>query len=175
MRTRPGAIMTTASADSTTRAGATKFSVRPLNRLTMPIAAAGASAKNHTKVRASGSSGARFPYLEEQAAGAWLCLGLLALWGWRRHARRQWRSPAALGFMACAAALFGFWILLGMQAWVVGLILVLYLLLLIGGMRIRAQIGAQWILMPLVWNPNSLVVNVWGPREFTASTLALLS
>jgi hypothetical protein len=127
------------------------------------------------EVADAGATGARFPYLEEQAAGAWLGLGLLALWGWRRQARRLWRSPAALGFVAAMGALFAFWVALGMQGWVVAVILGLYTLLLIGGMRIRAQIGAQWILMPLVWNPNSLVVNVWGVQAFTAPSLALLT
>jgi hypothetical protein len=58
---------------------------------------------------------------------------------------------------------------------VVAAVLGLYTLILIGGMRIRAQIGAQWILIPLVWNPNSLIVSVWGTRAFTASSLALLA
>jgi hypothetical protein len=127
------------------------------------------------EVADAGASGARFPYLEEQAAGAWLCLGLLALWGVRRQAAKLAHSPAAVGLGISLAALLAFWIGIGMQAWVAVVVLGLYLLLLIGGMRIRAQIGAQWILMPLVWNPNSLVVNVWGPREFTTQTLGLLT
>lgn len=122
-----------------------------------------------------GSRGARFPYLEEQAAGAWLCLGLLGLLGARRRLRRLVRTPAAWGLAACAGGLWLFWALAGMAWWVAGAVLLAYGLLLVAGTRIRAEIGAQWILIPLVWNPGSLVVSAWGPGAFGASSLALLT
>jgi len=122
-----------------------------------------------------GARGARFPYVEEQAAGAWLGLGLLGLLGARLRLRHLLRSPAAWGLAACGIGLWLFWAAAGMQGWVAGAVLLLYGLLLIAGARIRAEIGAQWILIPLVWNPGNLVVNAWGPGAFTAPSLALLT
>jgi hypothetical protein len=122
-----------------------------------------------------GARGARFPYLEEQAAGAWLCLGLLGVLGARRQLRRLARMPAAWGLAASVIGLVLFWTAAGMQAWVAGVVILLYGLLLVAGARIRAQIGAQWILIPLVWNPGSLAVNAWGAGAFTGPSLALLT
>ena len=88
---------------------------------------------------ATSSAAARFPYAEEQSAGAWLMLGLLTLWGARAHLRRSWRSPAGIGLIACAAGAVLFWVLAGMQLWAAVAILALYGLYLVAGMRIRAE------------------------------------
>lgn len=122
---------------------------------------------------ATSSAAARFPYAEEQSAGAWLMLGLLTLWGARAHLRRSWRSPAGIGLIACAAGAVLFWVLAGMQLWAAVAILALYGLYLVAGMRIRAEAGGQWIFFPLAWNPNSLVVNTLGTAGLTPATLAL--
>lgn len=122
----------------------------------------------------AGGAASRFPYAEEQSTGAWLALGVLALWGVRHHLRENWRTAPGIGLIVCSAGALLFWVLAGMQMWAATLILIFYALYLIAGMRIRSEAGGQWIFFPIVLNPNSIMVNSLGTAGLAPATLALM-
>ncbi len=99
-----------------------------------------------------------FPYVTQQASGAWLGFGLFVIWAARGHLRYTWRvatgrepdpSPrepmsyrtAWLGFLAGGAALFFFSVAAGMRWPVAVAFWVALLLIILTVARIRAEVG----------------------------------
>ena len=133
------------------------------------------------------------PYFDERAAGAWVAVGILALWSTRRHFRRVFRKILFSGSsdlddseepMKYRTAVFGIIIGLGflivfsykagMAFWVVGGFIFLYFVMGIGIARVRAEFGPPS--HEVLWvDPARVLAVGFGPRSVGASSLTILS
>jgi uncharacterized protein DUF6785/uncharacterized protein DUF6784 len=113
------------------------------------------------------TAAARFPYREEQAAGAWITFAVMALWGARRHwgslmasvAKEERRALRWMGSLAVACVLLAaammttvgipFLLALGTVA--------IYVAYVISGSRVRAEAGGPWTFAPLNWTPQRVM------------------
>jgi len=138
------------------------------------------------------SSGAlRFPFIREQASGAWIALFLLTLWAGRRHFAQLLRAAlgrdpetdprearayrwALLGLTFGAVYLVAFSALSGMAVWVALLYFALYFALQVTMTRTRAQLGPPMQELYFV-NPEQILVTVTGTRVLSAQSLTVLS
>lgn len=131
-----------------------------------------------------------FPYINEQASGAWLGLALIALWATRRpllHALRVavGRAPAddqgeplryrwALGGLILGSAfLLVFWRVAGMDLWVVAVVFGIYFLLALAITRVRAELGAPHEIYFV--NPANILARVAGTEFLGPRNLAGIS
>jgi len=122
----------------------------------------------------------------DQRAGAWLAIGLLALWTSRRHLRRVLRDAlrlegnetASLHRLGVWGALVGFaWILVfcrlaGLSLWVAFLYFLIYFLYVIAMTRMRAELGPPTHELHGV-HPDYLMVTFAGTRPIGARNLAV--
>ena len=101
-----------------------------------------------------------FPYASEQSFGAYVGLGMMAIWTARRHLVQVARKCLGVGarvddtheplsyrgtviwLLASLAFLFGFCQRAGMSFWVIALFFGLYYMLAIGITRVRAELGS---------------------------------
>jgi hypothetical protein len=131
------------------------------------------------------------PYLNEQAAGAWLGLAVLAIWGTRRHltqvARRAFGRPSeaddstepiryrtALVLLGLGTVfIFGFCMRAGMTFWpILGLFLV-YFMLSLAITRVRAELGAPQEIYYV--NPQRLISEIGAARTLGDRNLAIIA
>ncbi|HIE26391.1 TPA: hypothetical protein EYP66_03810 [Candidatus Poribacteria bacterium] len=100
-----------------------------------------------------------FPYFSEQASGAWFAVGLLAIWTTRRHLIEVGKKAigmstniddknepltyrsAVFGVILSGGFIFWFLYLAGIEVWVVGIFLLMFLLLALAITRVRAELG----------------------------------
>lgn len=131
-------------------------------------------------------------YLGDQSSGAWLGIGVLALWGSRRFLRQvvrgvvsgkaavdDTREPmsyrtALYGFAAGALALTLFCWLGGMQLWAIAAFWVLYFLFMLAIMRMRAELGAPTHDL-YAGGPDRILTALLGTRGFSPGTLTMFS
>jgi len=134
---------------------------------------------------------AGLPYLNEQAAGGWLALGILALWGARDHLRQAFRCAlgaatdlddstepisyrAALIIMALGLAVIFIWCLSsGMSFWAIVGLFSIYYVLSIAMTRVRAELGAPHEIYFV--NPHRIMLEVGRARSFGARNLTLMA
>ena len=131
-----------------------------------------------------GDAGAsRFPYKEEQASGAWIAFAVLVIWGARRH----WRSVVSMVpadelatvrrmtavALGCIGLCAGMMALVGIPIIAAAGVIVVYVLYVLSGARVRAVAGGQWTFAPLFWTPHRVMYSVLGTE--TASNRALLA
>lgn len=127
-----------------------------------------------------------FPYVADQASGAWLALALGALATSRLHLMNAWRMAwgaeagsregrlyrhAIIGGAICLVVLAGFFMATGMGLGLTLGFLVIFLLLSIAITRVRAELGTPHEIYYI--NPQRLLVNALGagalgPRQLTA-------
>ena len=130
-------------------------------------------------------------YLNERASGAWLSIGLLALWISRRHliafARHvlgvaqmndsqepmRYRS-AVLMFLASFAVLILFCYLAGMSIWAILVFYLLYYFLAIAIARVRAELGPPYHEIIGI-NPRGMMVQMFGSRRLHGGNLTILT
>jgi hypothetical protein len=142
----------------------------------------------------AGSGFARFPFIREQASGAWIGLFLLTVWGGRRYfwsvirsafvnddaEREAFRdeplSPrfAVFGMIGGFAALVVFSQVAGMAAWVAILFFLIYFILQVTMTRIRAQLGPPALELFFV-DPTIFLTELVGSRAIPPQGLAVLS
>jgi len=139
---------------------------------TKALAVAGAAAG----LDMSGQSGAsiRFPYPQEQAMGAWVVMGLIALrglFGGCQPGERWLRAGAA----ACLLAATGVLAAAGAGLLAALLTVAVYALFVVCGARVRAEVGAQWTFAPLVWTPSQTAIAVLGPARLGERALVATS
>ncbi|MCC6446672.1 MAG: hypothetical protein IT210_24880 [Armatimonadetes bacterium] len=129
----------------------------------------------------------RFPYPEEQAAGAWIAFALISLWTARRYFRAayQWigaRSAdpeyrlyrmAGMGLAACSLFIILFAFKAGLPLHIAVGIHLVYALYIICGSRIRAEVGSIWTFAPLVWTPSRLTTSLLGTASLAKHTLVI--
>jgi len=131
-----------------------------------------------------------FPYINEQASGAWIALALLAIWGLRHSlaeviAAVRGRTPgdpaeaarcrtALAGLAAGLTFIFIFWYQAGMSPWVLCLFFGIYFLLALAMTRVRAEFGAPHEIYFV--NPGWMMVSIFGtdvlgPRNLTQMSM----
>jgi uncharacterized protein DUF6785/uncharacterized protein DUF6784 len=133
----------------------------------------------------------RFPFVREQASGAWIALFLLTFWMGRRYYKQVLRAAAGrdpatgdgqarryrwalIGLVAGAAYLLTFSRVAGMTLWVAAAYFGLYFVLTLTMTRIRAQLGPPMLELYFV-NPEQMLVAFTGTRALSSPTLAVLS
>ncbi len=130
------------------------------------------------------------PYINEQAAGSWLALGILALWATKRHLGQMWRAvwkksdfdaqepmryrTALLGTSGGIIFLCIFCYRAGMSLGIVSGFLAVYLVMAFGIARVRAEIGPPVHGMVFV-NPRQILVATLGTRRIGKANLTILS
>jgi hypothetical protein len=121
---------------------------------------------------AGGSAAARFPYREEQAAGAWITFAGMALWGARRHwsglmkaapaeERRYFQRMAWLA-VGCLLLGAGMMSMVGLPFLVALGVILVYVAYVISGARVRAEAGGPWTFAPLLWTPHRVMGAITG-------------
>ena len=136
------------------------------------------------------SSGA--VYFDERAGGAWIAVGLLALWGTRRHFKQVMRRiinrpssiddsqepmkyrTAVIGTVIGMTFLILFSYKAGMTFWIIGGFLFLYFVMAMGVTRVRAEFGPPF--HEILWiDPARLMAVSFGPRRVGAANLTILT
>lgn len=131
-------------------------------------------------------------HLFERSAGSWIAVGLLALWGTRRHLYQVWQkifdksSPVddSQEPMKYRTAIFGviigmgfltlFSYKAGMTFWIIFGFLIIYFVIAIAVSRVRAEFGPPSHEI-LHQNPGRLLVIGLGTRRIGAANLTILS
>ncbi|MBC8101168.1 MAG: hypothetical protein H7Z41_01090 [Cytophagales bacterium] len=130
----------------------------------------------------------RFPYVENQAFGAYFAFCLMSLWISRGYLRDVWRkatgqpSPlddagepmtyrtAVWGGLAGIALLVGFAVWIGMTWWVAALFFVMYFALALAITRMRAELGTPVHDLHFT-GPEMILTHVAGSRAFDGGNL----
>jgi len=130
-------------------------------------------------------------YLDESASGAWIGIGLFALWSARRHLLTSAKhalgltkvddSREAMGyrtavilFLASFAVIAGFCYLAGMSLWVILVFFLIYFLLAIAIAKVRAELGPPYHEIINI-NPRSLTVQLFGSRRLLGRNLTIMT
>jgi len=125
-------------------------------------------------VQATDMGASRFPYREEQAAGAWFAFACLIAWSARGHIRATVKMVAeeehrfVTKMIVTAGALAG---LCAVMMWATGIpmiaatgIILVYIAYVLTGARVRAEAGAQWTFAPTSWTPNRVMTSLLGTQ-----------
>jgi len=129
-------------------------------------------------------------YLAERSSGAWIGIGLIAIWLSRRHlitfakhllglARMddskeplKYRN-ASLLFLISFIFLGGFCYFAGMSIWAILVFFALYYLLAIAIGKIRAELGPPY--HSIAVNPRAMMVQIFGARKLGGANLTILT
>ena len=131
-------------------------------------------------------------YFDERAGGAWIAVGLLALWGTRRHFKQvihkiinrpssiddsqepmKYRT-AVIGIVIGMIFLIVFSYKAGMSFWFIGGFLFIYFVMAMGVTRVRAEFGPPF--HEILWiDPARLMAVSFGPRRVGAANLTILT
>jgi hypothetical protein len=131
-----------------------------------------------------------FPYLADQASGAWLALALGALATTRHHLRHVWNlawssgserrteeatlyRKAIIGGAVCLAILAAFFMWEGMTAAIMGTFMLAFFLLSIAMTRVRAEFGTPHEIYYI--NPQRLLVSAFGGQALGPQGLTAIS
>jgi hypothetical protein len=133
----------------------------------------------------------RFPFVREQASGAWIALFFLTFWMGRRYYRQILRIAlgrgraadpaeasryrwALIGLVAGTAYLLTFSRIAGMGWGIAAAYFSLYFMLTVTMTRIRAQLGPPMLELYFV-NPEQMLVAFTGTHALTPQALTVLS
>ncbi len=136
----------------------------------------------------------RFPYGNEQAAGAYICLCVLALWASRRHLWRVMKTVLSLPggsndseepiryrtvlimLIGAAGLLLIFCVRAGMTLWAAGIFFGLYFAIAVAVTRMRAELGTpvhdSWYAGST--GPDTMMVTLLGTRRLGPNNLAVM-
>ncbi|MGQ9610943.1 MAG: DUF6785 family protein [bacterium] len=129
---------------------------------------------------------ARFPYLSEQSAGAFIVLFVVAIYLAKRHI---WQvislkaddsvepfryKTSILGLVLGAIFLTFFCIRIGMSIWVIGLFFFLYFAISLVITRMRAELGPPTIELTGM-NASQIMTNIFGSRRLGIKNLLPLT
>ena len=133
-----------------------------------------------------------FPFVVEQSGGAYMALGLLALWVSRNHFvgvwRTIWKQPggldesgeamsyraAALGFLICVIYLITCGCLLGASMWMMIAFFIIFFLYSLAIARMRAELGPPAHDLHAM-GPEVILTNVLGTQGMAKGNLATFS
>ncbi len=124
---------------------------------------------------------ARFPFREEQAAGAWIAFAALAVWGARSHWAglmrdaapderrdlRRWGRAGAGCLLLCAGLLAA----VGIAPLAALGIVTVYVAFVLAGARVRAEAGGQWTMAPTLWTPHRVTNAFLGTQGISERSL----
>jgi len=130
-------------------------------------------------------------YLNERASGAWLMIGLLALWGARRHLimiakhlivlsrmddsqEPMGYKPAVILFIFSYFVIAGFCYIAGMSIWAILMFFLLYFLLAIALAKVRAELGPPYHEI-VAMNPRGWMVQIFGSRRLLGRNLTIMT
>jgi hypothetical protein len=130
----------------------------------------------------------RFPFVREQASGAWIALFLLTFWMGRHGYRQVMRAAlgrgggpdaasyrwALAGLLLGGGCLLAFSVVSGMTLWVAVAYFALYWMLMVTMTRIRAQLGPPMLELFFV-NPEQMLIAFTGTRALSPSSLTVLA
>lgn len=125
-------------------------------------------------IDAAGTGAARFPYRDEQAAGAWIAFAGLVIWGARHHWRtvkvlvsaderqslRKLSVMAVLCVVLCAAMMS----VVGIPPILSLGVVIVYASFVLSGARVRAESGGQWTFASAFWTPTRVGNSVFGTQ-----------
>jgi len=128
-----------------------------------------------------------FPYFNEQASGAWIALGLVALWVTRRHLRNVFKTVvgyrgiiddsdepmsyrwAVLGLISGMVFLILFSARMGISAWVSLALFSFYFILSIAMTRVRAELGTPHEIYFV--NPQEILIATIGTKHLSVENM----
>ncbi|MCL6474318.1 MAG: hypothetical protein K6U75_04600 [Firmicutes bacterium] len=123
------------------------------------------------------TAAARFPYKEEQAAGAWIAFAMMVGWGGRYHWKSlvrhltpdEVRTVRLLGLLALGCVLMCalMMMLTGIPPLFALMIIGVYVAYVLSGARIRAEAGGQWTFAPATWTPHRVANAVLGTQNLS--------
>jgi len=130
-------------------------------------------------------------YLNERASGAWIGIGVLALWVTRRHLIRFTKhilgltkdddSNEALGyrsstflFILSLLFLVSFCYFAGMSLWAIAVFFILFYFLSIALARVRAELGPPYHEVIGI-NPRAMMVDMFGVRRLRGNNLTVIT
>jgi len=123
------------------------------------------------------TAAARFPYKEEQAAGAWIAFAMMVGWGARLHWKSlvrqltpdEMRTVRLLGLLALGCILMCalMMMLTGIPPLFALMIIGVYVAYVLSGARIRAEAGGQWTFAPATWTPHRVANAVLGTQNLS--------
>lgn len=121
----------------------------------------------------------RFPYQEEQAAGAWIAFALLALWS----ARKQWGRSSVGGALirdslvpvgvalVCLLLCGAMMTVAGVAPLIAFGTIFIYAAYVLCGARVRAEAGALWTFAPVQWTPGKTMSSLAGTTGLSQHSL----
>ena len=132
-----------------------------------------------------------FPFSGEQGAGALLALLIATCWNGKKHfvivicevirptLKNKTNEPISYRWMIIALGisslfLIGFCLKGGMSLWACMVFIIVYLLIVVGLTRMRAELGPPMHSIGFV-TPQYLMISIFGARGLRASNLTLLS
>lgn len=129
-------------------------------------------------------------YYFEQSIGAWISIGIVALWLGRSHFKKVIKEifvkkdkhnnqsisyrQAGIGIMAGVAFLTVFCLQAGMSLAIVGLFWLLYFAIALGITRVRAELGPP-VHTIIYTDPGRILVTALGTRRVGSSNLTIIS
>ncbi|MBD3184833.1 hypothetical protein GF312_21300 [Candidatus Poribacteria bacterium] len=134
----------------------------------------------------------RFPYIEEQAFGAYMGLFVIAIWATRKHLMEvikkfsgiksrvdDTKEPlpyrwAVLGLIVAFAYLVGFCYVAGMSIWVAVLFFVIYYAISTAICRMRAELGSPVHDLHFI-GPDQTLPKIFGTRHLGAANLTMFA
>ncbi len=136
--------------------------------------------------------GSGFPYMDQQALGAYYMIALFAVWAGRNHLKKVFKSAylgtqdkgadqgpityrtAVLGLVLGTLAITAFFHLIGIRAWVAAAAVFLYFVMALAIARVHAEFGPP---SHELYNmgPENALVGALGSTAFTRSDLNGLS
>lgn len=125
-----------------------------------------------------GGPDARFPFVFEQGAGAWIGMALLTLATVARNRRGLAPSEVRadrIALSSTVACLGGAIVLMSRCGVPVGMAIATVLVAaayLVTAARVRAEAGAIWTFAPLTWTPGRLGIELFRTSPFSNATLA---
>jgi hypothetical protein len=122
-----------------------------------------------------------FPYMEEQAVGAWIAFALLILGGIRFHWASLMRTVSAedrrairrwiLAALGSGALCIGMMVAVGVNPLVAVGVIALHVAYTLSGARVRADAGGAWTFAPVYGTPYRMTHMILGPQVLSERSL----
>ncbi len=117
------------------------------------------------------------PYQSAQSSGAWIGIGLVAIWGARKHIKsliQRGQIKPFLGLIGGFVSLVVFCYLAGLAIWVGVSFFVIYFIIAVAVARMRGELGPPTHDLYYA-GPDWLLTTLFGTKVFGAQNLATIS